>query len=326
MTVNMPCLICGSEENHERFRIRYPEHNYPGDFCIRECKGCGLLFNSPRIPEEQLKQLYDNNYYFFKRPAIDEFNRSVHIYNRTIRRIENKISEKRVLEIGSAKGYLLSIMQKMGWEVKGIEISAEAARYAVEKLHVDTFHGTIDQYIQSPGAFEPYPLVLAIDIIEHVPDPVLFIRHLQKIVKPGGMLIIDTPNGGSKKIGIEGSAWKGFNPYHISLFSVSNLSQLLTQSGFHLKDIFFYGGKIDDQQKIGYRKRIKIMLQSSFAWPIFEHTYNLIKSAASRIIPIPYYLHLAESKISSLKRLESLSQNKNDVDDGDNFVLFAQKE
>ena len=114
ITVNKPCFVCGSTNSQLLFETEYPSHHYPGKFAIRKCNKCGLLFNSPRLPDEELSNLYDGNYYFFQRHDLDEFRRISDVFLRTVSLIQNGVIERRVAEIGSAKGYLLALLKRLG--------------------------------------------------------------------------------------------------------------------------------------------------------------------------------------------------------------------
>lgn len=146
INVNHTCCICGQKRSNIIYILQYPEYNYPGSFIIRKCLGCGLLFNSPRLSNTELYNLYNDNYYFFKRRDAKEFRRILKIYQRTLKLVENKIQYKKVLEIGSGKGYLLALILGLNWKVQGIEISSTATQYAKETFGVSTFTGTVENY------------------------------------------------------------------------------------------------------------------------------------------------------------------------------------
>lgn len=244
---NEPCILCGCEQSALLFEKRYPDFKHPGFFSIRKCEGCGLLFNSPRLSNHALAALYDKNYYFFQRSDADEFERIAALYLRTIALIENQITHKKAVEIGSAKGYLLAVLKYLEWQVLGIEISSSAAHMARSKFGVPTFTGTVEQYATSP-AKELFSVVLAIDVLEHVSSPVDFFNSIDSILQDG-ILIIDTPNGSAFNIQTLASEWKGFNPYHIQIFNKDNLTSLLRDRGYSIVNVFSYGNMIEYEQK-----------------------------------------------------------------------------
>lgn len=235
-----PCPICGATTSTLVHETIYPEIHYPGKFILRRCNGCGLLFNSPRLDNDELSQLYGKNYYFFNRKDSAEFNRIVAMYQRTIAMIPGEVLPKKLIDIGSGRGYFPAVLKGLGWDAQGIEISANAVQYARSKFDLPIFTGTVEQYAASPQA-QQFPLVTGIDVIEHVPDPAAFIAAAVKIVAPGGRLILDTPNAHADNIRRKGVVWKGFNPFHIYLFSIRNLSALLAKHGMIVEKSFSYG-------------------------------------------------------------------------------------
>jgi SAM-dependent methyltransferase len=128
----------------------------------------------------------------------------------------------------------------MGWDAHGVEISQAAAEFAREHFDVEVFTGTIEQYAAAPKV-PRFPLVTAIDVIEHVPNPDSFVAALARVTESGGTLIIDTPNGNAHNAAVAGRHWKGFNPFHVYLFNIANLTQLLNRHGFQVRTSYSYG-------------------------------------------------------------------------------------
>jgi SAM-dependent methyltransferase len=234
-----PCEVCGQARSELLWTTTWPEHRYPGAFAMRRCAGCGLLFNSPRLDDEQLGALYGRNYYFFNRSDARELARVVAMYQRTVALVADQLTDKRSLDIGTGRGFLPAVMRRLGWDARGVEISSDAADYARQRFGLDVFTGTVEQYAVAPEA-QQFPLVTAIDVIEHVPSPRAFVQAIARVVEPGGRAIIDTPNAAARNIESKQLEWPGFNPFHIYLFDVSNLSKLLETSGFTVERAFSY--------------------------------------------------------------------------------------
>lgn len=97
---------------------------------------------------------------------------------------------ERVLEVGIA-GFL-QLARKKGVEVEGMEINPEAIQNA-QRLGFRVYALSIDQFLsQHPD--QKYDAICAFQVIEHVPDPILFIGKLVNILKPSGKLILSVPN------------------------------------------------------------------------------------------------------------------------------------
>jgi 2-polyprenyl-3-methyl-5-hydroxy-6-metoxy-1,4-benzoquinol methylase len=249
-----PCGICGSTDSELLWTTTWPEHKYPGDFSMRRCGGCGLLFNSPRLDDAELANLYGRNYYFFQRHDARELPRIVPMYQRTVALVADEIKTKKCLDVGCGRGYLPAVLKGLGWDARGVEISSDAADYGTQRFGLDVFTGTIEQYARDAER-EMFPLVTAIDVIEHVPSPETFVAAAAQCVEPGGRLIIDTPNGAARNIDVKGVQWKGFNPFHIYLFTIPALTTLLSRHGLVVERAFSYGNEPAEREPFARRLR-----------------------------------------------------------------------
>ena len=104
------------------------------------------------------------------------------------------LAGKRAADVGCGAGLLCEPLARLGAEVVGIDAAPEnvaAARLHAEGqgLAIDYRAGSIDML----GA-EPFDLVTSLEVIEHVEDPAAFVRGLAAALKPGGLLILSTPN------------------------------------------------------------------------------------------------------------------------------------
>jgi SAM-dependent methyltransferase len=329
---NNPCLLCGSADSQLLFETEYTPYNYPGKFAMRKCSNCGLLFNSPRLPDEDLRNLYDENYYFFQRDDLSEFRRISQIYLRTVSLIKDEVIERRVAEIGSAKGYLLALLKRLGWSVQGIEISAEASEYAFSRFGVPTFKGTIEDYSKSIHR-RHFCAVLAIDVIEHVLNPIDFLNSVDAILSNKGLLIIDTPNGNSRNIDYLSSKWKGFNPFHIYLFSMQILQSLLSDMGYSIEKCFSYGNRPEYNSNNRNEIKVKDVLKSLLVRiGIFEQSRILYKQLINRTKQREKDIEFLISNAIKIVRKGPTYLDTHDARDdlaqemrGDNIVIIAKK-
>ncbi len=246
--VNRPCCICGTDTSTHLFTNTYKKKKVVAPFHMRKCNGCGLLFCSPRIPDDRISDYYDETYYVFHRPDADYFFKSADICRRTVGLAVPPPERRDIVEIGSGKGYLLALLKDMGWRIQGIELAANAAAYAQEQFAVPTYCGTLEDFTRDQPD-RRFPIIACIDLIEHVTDPASFVTALASISAPGSLLVIDTPNGQAAHIETEGGAWRGFNPYHIYLFNPDNLTHLLERHGFLVLRSFTYNNHLQPQRR-----------------------------------------------------------------------------
>jgi 2-polyprenyl-3-methyl-5-hydroxy-6-metoxy-1,4-benzoquinol methylase len=328
---NQPCPVCGRTASRVFHQTTYPEHGYPGEFILRRCEGCGLLFNSPRLDLDELGRLYGRNYYFFQRKDSREFERIVAMYQRTVGLIDANRIEKRCIDIGCGRGYFPAILTRLVWDAGGIEISPEAAAYARGTFGLDVFTGTVEQYASSTES-KQFPLVTAIDVIEHVPSPADFVAAAARIVAPRGTLIIDTPNAAAHNIAAKGVRWKGFNPFHIYLLSVENLATLLARNGMTVERSFSYGNSpLDECESMGSKLRdaaIHGLKKVGLLGPAVRVYFGIRNVAGSSREDTSACIDAAVSRINSEPPYTATPDSTGPLaagSRGDNIVVVARK-
>ncbi len=283
LEANRPCFICGGEDSEARFRPDVSRWGHGDPFVMRRCSGCGLVFNSPRLPVDRLADLYRRNYYFFARPAALELERIGGAYLRTVAHLPPG-GPGRLLEVGSAKGYMLGLLRELGWKVAGVEIAETAAEHSRRRFGVEVFTGTLEEF-RRHGSRE-FDVVLVQDVLEHVPAPGAFFNTLYQSVGPGGRLIIDTPNVGGRSVKAVGERWRGFNPFHIYLFDRDTLTRAAVNAGFSVELIGSYSDVVPEQSVIG------ASAPTTPRGPAVTRLRGMVRSAVERTL-LPHYLRQA---------------------------------
>ena len=113
--------------------------------------------------------------------------------------------------MGAAYGFFLNLARQ-SYDVKRVELSTYASRYAKEKLRLDVFNGTIQEVNLEPSSFE---IVAMWDVVEHLTDPILAINEINRVMKPSGLLALSTPNVGSILAKLQGKNWRLYDPHTI---------------------------------------------------------------------------------------------------------------
>lgn len=96
-----------------------------------------------------------------------------------------------VLDVGCAGGYVGALMQRLGYEVTGIELNTRMAAQA-RRLGIEVLEHDLEEPIPLPDA--SVDAIHACEIVEHLFDTDGFLRDLRRLLRPGGVLIISTPN------------------------------------------------------------------------------------------------------------------------------------
>lgn len=135
---------------------------------------------------------------------------------------------KRLLDVGCGNGQFLSHMRKLGWEVIGVDPDGKAVQIAREKFGLEVFHGTLEEAKFSKDGFDAITMN---HVIEHVPDPIGLFKECRRVLKPGGKLVVVTPNIKSLGRRVFGQAWLLWDPpRHLFLFSPQSLKACVEQS------------------------------------------------------------------------------------------------
>jgi 2-polyprenyl-3-methyl-5-hydroxy-6-metoxy-1,4-benzoquinol methylase len=140
----------------------------------------------------------------------------------------------RLLDVGCGSGVLLARMQSLGWDVEGVEVDAAAVE-AARRRGVGVRLGTLGHQSFSEASFDA---VHSSHVIEHVHDPAGLLRECLRILKPGGRLVILTPNIASWGHALFGPAWLNLDPpRHLFLFNSENLRRLAERAGFAVETL-----------------------------------------------------------------------------------------
>ncbi len=227
------CNLCGSDrtelyrEGHDR-QLGGSER-----FCLVRCLQCGLIYLNPRPCRDEIARYYPADYEPFTRLSRHQGGR---LARWSYRRYLDKRCARlpkipgHLLDVGCATGDFLARAREHGWQVQGVEPSQAAAEAARRQYDLDVFAGDLSQAHFPDGHFDA---VTMWDVLEHVYDPRAELSEIHRIVKAGGLLLIELPNMHSFDAALFGPYWIGLDmPRHLHLFPPAALDALLEQTGF----------------------------------------------------------------------------------------------
>jgi len=140
------------------------------------------------------------------------------------------------LDVGCFDGLLLQkIKEKTKWKLTGIEPNGVAVKSALEK-GLNVYNGSAEDPLENISAETKFDIIFLGQTIEHLQTPLQTVKLLSNLLKPGGELIISTPNINSFQINLFGPTWSHWHPpYHRFLFSSFSLQLLGEKAGLICK-------------------------------------------------------------------------------------------
>lgn len=157
--------------------------------------------------------------------------------------LEQVGTDKSVLDVGCATGYLAEALAARGCTVSGIEVDADAAELArphLETLVVADLEST-DLADAFPGA--QFDVVVFGDVLEHLSDPLRALRSAVTLLAPGGSVVLSVPNvaHGSVRLALLAGEWnytdRGLlDSTHVRFFTYETLTALVEEAGFVVTD------------------------------------------------------------------------------------------
>jgi SAM-dependent methyltransferase len=238
--VHVGCCICDDDDAEpcgvgEDFEYG----SCPDSFVAMRCRGCGLIYLNPRPDVSELSRIYPPSYHAFNFSP----NRFGLVYRvrrwlegrRLVAWCRSLTANARILDVGCGDGFHLELLREYGrptWQLEGVDMSpAAVARARAKGLTVH--QGRVETLDASAGG---YDLVLLIQTVEHVEQPVETLRAIRSVLKPGGRVMIVTDNTKSLDTKLFlGRHWGGYHfPRHWNLFNHDAMRRLAEKLAFEV--------------------------------------------------------------------------------------------
>lgn len=199
----------------------------------RKCLSCGLTKHEVKTQtyEGDFFGTTDDPYYRGYIARADQWRYEARARLRWLRR---RHEPRRILEIGSAAGYFLEAASGAGIEAVGVEPSRDVAAYARDTLGVDVRVAAFET-ADLPDDFDA---TCAWHVLEHVADPLAFLKKARSHLKAGGVLALEVPNAASAAAKRQGQNWSGWMPdHHIWHHTPASLPLLVQRAGFTVETV-----------------------------------------------------------------------------------------
>lgn len=170
-----------------------------------ECKVCGTLVALNALTDEQLVVQNDETDFYGKqywtghqaqnfgfpdisvRARNDLTERNLH-WLKTL--MKYRLAPANVVEIGCAHGSFVALLRQVGYQASGVEMSPWVVEFGKHTFAIPIEVGPIEDLKIPAGSLD---VIALMDVIEHLPDPAATMRHCLDLLRPNGILLIQTP-------------------------------------------------------------------------------------------------------------------------------------
>jgi SAM-dependent methyltransferase len=222
------CPLCRSEKREFAFEL-------PDGYRVARCQECSTHYLYPRLTEEAMQLVYeDPSYYqgghsgYADTSYFDQETALRATFRCLLRNMQKRgMTGGDLFEVGCGYGYLLDEARSYFRRRVGTECSPEAASHA-RATGADVFVGGVEQ-LAIDALFD---CAVAIQVIEHIYEPGRFMKQLVAHIKPGGYVVLATPDLGGALRKLMGRSWPSFKvPEHVLYFDFNSLQKLMREVG-----------------------------------------------------------------------------------------------
>ncbi|HTL69723.1 MAG TPA: class I SAM-dependent methyltransferase [Candidatus Eisenbacteria bacterium] len=208
-----------AESSAETFKITDSQYGVTG--ALWRCPACGFL----ECPEMSGVLAF---YEALEDPAYEESRPARQIQERRLLEAVRRLRPNgRLLDVGAASGALVEQAAGLGYEAEGVEPSRwlrEKAAARGLRVHLGT--------LPHPDARGPFDVVTLVDVLEHIPRPIAVLEEIRRVLAPGGLVAVATPDASSVAARVFGRRWWHFRAGHVGYFNLRNLDLLFGRAGF----------------------------------------------------------------------------------------------
>ncbi len=225
------CPLCRSIKHEPLLRACDPNGGTE-EFQVVRCTGCDLRFTNPRPTVDAIGRHYDHDYAPHARPVR---------LNRPLRGwyphdwLAKPAGAARLLDVGCGAGQFLTTMRDRDWTATGIDVSNAMADGGQRGFRVHC--GTLPHPALAERSFE---LITMWHTLEHVHDPVGFLREAGRLLADGGSIVIAVPNAAGWQARHFGVNWFGLElPRHLFHFTLETLAACVEAAGLRVTGLRF---------------------------------------------------------------------------------------
>ncbi len=299
------CLACGEASSTPVVQSRVQMSPERESFTWVACRGCGLVYLNPRVPDNAIGRYY-RDYLPHRGPAAwgrwaplvqSAQHRTDRLRLHTLRRQGPLDDGHAVLDAGCGQpSFLRLVRDATGARAVGTDFDAsgwslEPARWGGLELHA----GRLEELALAG----PFDRITLWHVLEHLYQPVETLRHLRRLARPGGILVIEVPDHAGLTRGWQNDHWAGYHtPRHTAAYTPATLRRLLERAGWTVRQQYQWGTLdpyllwwLGEQERRGFDFRGS--LEQQFVPFVLGKLLALPLTAAQRLFPLGFQTAIA---------------------------------
>jgi 2-polyprenyl-3-methyl-5-hydroxy-6-metoxy-1,4-benzoquinol methylase len=268
-----------------------------GELRLVRCGACGMVYATPVSREYATGEFYDRSGLpFYLSPAKLESDYSPVRFERELRLFRRFCPGGRVLDVGCSTGaFLYQLRQRFGegYQIAGTDVTQAALDHA-EKRGVPVIRRS---FLDTGWEAAQYDAVTFWAVMEHLVQPVDYLRQAVRALKPGGRLFVLVPNYRCLAVRVLGAKYRYIMPDHVNYFTRETLRRLLrrepamevlAEGSTHWNPLVFIKDLRGSTARVADRERAQL-LQRTTRW-----------KQSPGLAPVKWLYHLGELGLGRL--------------------------
>lgn len=243
---HVPCSLCGAAEDYDVvYEAQYhgekdanliEKYRASGDELLIDrlvrCRLCGFQYVNPRLRGDLILSAYcegeDPTY-------VSQLRARERTFAASLGQIEKAAGGKgRLLDVGTAAGAFVAAARARGWDAEGCEPNAWMAAWGAKHYGIRIRQGDLLGQDYEDGSFD---VITLWDVIEHTTDPVAVLERCRRLLRPGGILVVNYPDIGSWIARAMGRRWLFLTSVHLSYFDRQTIRRMLEKIGYSVETV-----------------------------------------------------------------------------------------
>jgi 2-polyprenyl-3-methyl-5-hydroxy-6-metoxy-1,4-benzoquinol methylase len=287
---SVPCFLCGADDFNVVYEAQYDQEKdmdpvqkfrASGDELLIDrlvqCRRCTFQYVNPRLRGDLIFSSYSDGDDPTYVSQIDARERT---FAQSLGEIERAVGTPgKLLDIGTAAGAFVAAATARGWQAEGCEPNKWLAQWGAAHYGITIRQGSVFEQHYPERSFD---VVTLWDVIEHTLNPREMLEHCHRLLKPGGVLVVNYPDIGSSVARVLGRRWLFLTSVHLFYFDRTTISRMLAATGFKVERVRPHWQRLELDYVLFRGAILSRRLSAASRW--------LVRRVGAGKLQVPYWL------------------------------------